>query len=172
MSPRGEKRELVMAKIHEAHFQAKAAASSAEFAEADALLAEALAWMKNGWEGFNTVTQLISSMLSSGIMTQEDREECWAEWKETQELLRLRRDEYYAGLRTGRVSRWRAWLGQNEDLIETLQEEIDRCEELEREAWTEEFAERIRTRIEAKSQKISDLERRNEELESKIAELE
>jgi hypothetical protein len=47
-----------MSKIREAYFQAKGAADSAEFAEADALLSEALAWMKNGWEGFNTVSQL------------------------------------------------------------------------------------------------------------------
>jgi hypothetical protein len=35
-----EKRDLVMSKIREAYFQAKGAASSAEFAEADALLSE------------------------------------------------------------------------------------------------------------------------------------
>jgi hypothetical protein len=53
-----DKRDLVMSKSSEAYFQAKGAADSAEFAEADALLSEALAWMKNGWEGFNTVSQL------------------------------------------------------------------------------------------------------------------
>jgi hypothetical protein len=37
-----EKRDLVMSKIHEAYHQAEGAASSAEFAEADALLGEAL----------------------------------------------------------------------------------------------------------------------------------
>ncbi len=36
-----EKRELVMSKIREAYFQAKEAADSAEFAQADALLSEA-----------------------------------------------------------------------------------------------------------------------------------
>ena len=55
-------------------------------------------------------------------------------------------------------------------MIETLQGEIDRCEDLERDGRTEEFAERVRSRIEAKSHKIADLERRNEELDSKIAE--
>lgn len=135
-----EKRDLVMSKIHEAYFQAKGAASSAEFAEADALLGEALAWMRNGWEGFNTVTQLISPILSSGIMTRDDREECWTEWKEAQELLRLRRDEYYAEVRARRIGRM-ASLG-------------------------------VRERIEAKSQKLSDLESRNEQPEKKIAEIE
>ena len=168
-----EKRELVMSKIREAYFQAKEAADSAEFAQADALLSEALAWMKNGWEGFNTITQLISPILgSSGIMTREDREECWAEWKEAQTLLRLRRDEFYAAMRAARTGRWRDWLEQNEDLIETLRAEIDECEDLERNARTEEFAERIRDRIEAKTQKIAGLEERNEELERKIAEVE
>jgi hypothetical protein len=75
--------------------------------------------MKNGWEGFNTVTQLISSVLSTGIMTREDREECWLEWKEAQELLRLRRDEYYVEVLTRRIGRWRDWIEQNEHMIET-----------------------------------------------------
>jgi hypothetical protein len=167
-----EKRDLVMSKIREACFQAKGACDSAEFAQADALLSEALAWMKNGWDGFNTVTQLINSMLSTGIMTREDREECWAEWKEAQELLRLRRDEYYAEIRARRLCRWRAWVEQNEEFIDTLRSEIDHCEELERNARTEDFADRVRARIEAKSQKISDLERKNGELESKIDEVE
>jgi hypothetical protein len=167
-----EKRDLVMSKIREAYFQAKGAASSSEFAQADALLSEALAWMKNGWEGFNAVTQLISSALNTGNMTYEDREECWAEWKEAQKLLRLRRDEFYAAMRIARPGRWHDWLVQNEDLIETLRAEIDECEDLERNARTEEFAERVRERIEAKARKIADLERRNEELGMKIAEIE
>jgi hypothetical protein len=166
-----EKRELVMSKIREAYFQAKEAADSAEFAQADALLSEALAWMKNGWEGFNTVTQLISPILSSGIMTREDRVECWAEWKEAKELLRLRRDEFYAEMRATRVGRWRDWVEQNDEMIETLQAEVDECEELKRSARTEDFAARVRDRIEAKAQKIA-LERRNEELETRIAETE
>jgi len=41
-----EKRDLVMSKIREAYFQAKEAADSDEFAQANALLSEALAWMK------------------------------------------------------------------------------------------------------------------------------
>jgi hypothetical protein len=58
-------------------------------------------------------------------MTREDREECWAEWKEAQELLRLRRDEYYAAMRVARVGRWRDWLEHNRDLVETLRGEIE-----------------------------------------------
>ncbi len=167
-----EKRDLVMSKIREAYFQAKEAADSDEFAQADALLSEALVWMKNGWEGFNTVTQLISPILSSGIMTREDREECWIAWKEAKELLRLRRDEFYADMRATRVDRWRDWVEQNDEMIETLQAEVDECEELERSARTEDFAARVRDRIEAKAQKIAALERKNEELELKIAQAE
>jgi len=164
-----EKRELVMSKIRDGYFQVKGASSSAEFAAADALLAEALSWMKNGWDGFNTITQLISSALSTGIMTREDREECWSSWKEAKELLRLRRDEFYAEVRARSVGRWRDWVEKNEEFIETLQAEIDECEDLERRARTEEFADRIRSRIEAKARKIADLEKRNEELEMKLA---
>jgi predicted nucleic acid-binding Zn-ribbon protein len=57
-------------------------------------------------------------------------------------------------------------------LIETLQAEIDECEDLERSARTEKFAERVRGRVEAKARKIADLESRNQELETKIAEIE
>jgi hypothetical protein len=165
-----EKRDLVMPKIREAYLQAKEAGDSAEFGEADALLSEALAWMKNGWEGFNTVTQLLT--LCPGVMTRQDREGCWAEWKEAQELLRLRRDEFYEEMRTTRAGRWRDWIEENDDLIQTLQAEIDECEELERSARTEEFAESVRDRIESKAQKIAALERRNEELDLKIAQAE
>ncbi len=55
-------------------------------------------------------------------MAREDRMECWDEWKEANELLRLRRDGFYAELRTGCVSSRRAWVGQK-GLIETLQDE-------------------------------------------------
>ncbi len=127
-----EKRELVMSKIREAYFQAKEAADSAEFAQADALLSEAVAWMRNGWEGFNTITQLLT--LRPGIMTREDREECWVKWKEAKELLRLRRDEFYADMRAARAGRWHDWVEENDELIETLRTEIDECEELERDA--------------------------------------
>ena len=57
-------------------------------------------------------------------------------------------------------------------MIETLQAEVDKCEELERSARTEDFAARVRDRIEVKAQKIAGLEERNEELERKIAEVE
>jgi hypothetical protein len=164
-----EKRELVMSKIREAYFQAKAASDSDEFAEADALLSEALAWMKNGWEGFNTTTQLISSALSSGIMTREDRTYCWAEWKEAKGLLRLRRDEFYAELRAQCAGQWRDVVKRNDEFIETLEAEIDRLQDLERTARTEEFAEIMRGRIEVKVRKIADLESRNETLEMKLA---
>ena len=105
-------------------------------------------------------------------MTREDREACWSSWKEAKELLRLRRDEFYADVRARQIGRWRDWVKQNETRFETLQAEIDRCEDLERNARTEEFAERMRARIEAKLQKISELESRNAELELKIAEAE
>jgi hypothetical protein len=50
----------------------------------------------------------------------------------------------------------------------TLQAEIDECQDLERRACIEEFAETVRSRIEAKTRKIADLEKRNEELEMKL----
>jgi hypothetical protein len=66
------------------------------------------------------------------------------------------------------VGRWRDWVEKNEELIEKLQAEIDECEDLERSARSEEFAESVRNRIETKARKIADLEKRNEELEMKL----
>jgi hypothetical protein len=163
-----EKRDLVMSKIREAYYQAKDAADSAEFAQADALLSEALAWMKNGWDGFNTVTQLISSALSTGIMTRGDREECWAKWKEAKELLRLRRDKFYAQVRAQCMDRWRDWVQKNEEFIEKLQAEIDECQGLARSARTEEFAERVRDRLKQRHGR-SQISKKNQELEIKLA---
>src|SRR5579885_350108 len=165
-----QKRDLVMSKIKEAYFQAKGAHSAAEFAQADALLREALDWLKNGWEGFDIVTRLLS--LSSGRMLREDREECWAAWKEAKALLQLRRDEFFSELRAhlgARVERWRDFVANNEGLIEIIEAEIDRCQELEQNARTEEFADRMRERIEEKTRKIADLQARNEEIENRIA---
>jgi RNA polymerase sigma factor (sigma-70 family) len=53
--------------------------------QADALLNEALTWMKNGWKGFNTITQLISSsfFIHAG--------------KDLQPLLRKKRREDWIG---------------------------------------------------------------------------
>ena len=58
-------------------------------------------------------------------MTREDCEESWTEWKEAKALPRLRREEYYAELRTRQICRWRAWVEQNEELVDTLRIEID-----------------------------------------------
>jgi hypothetical protein len=170
-----EKRGLVMSKIKDAYHQAKGAQSGTEFANADALLREALEWKKDGWDGFNTVTQLVSSALSRGRMTREDHEECWSAWKEAKELLRLRRDEFGAEQRARldeHVERWRALIAKNEAVIENIQTQIDRCEEMERDARTEEHASRVRGWIEEKAQKISDIQKTNEELEAKIVSVE
>jgi hypothetical protein len=67
------------------------------------------------------------------------------------------------------VSQWRYWIEQNETRMEALQAQVDRYEELEQSARTEKFAQRMRERIEEKIQTISRLERRNQELEMKLA---
>jgi hypothetical protein len=35
------------------------------------------------------------------------------------------REEYYAEVRTRQICRWRAWVKQNEELVDTLRIEID-----------------------------------------------
>ncbi len=170
-----EKRGLVMSKISEAYYQAKGAWSGPDFARADGLLTEASDRMKNGWGGFNTVTQLISSTFNQGRMTKEDHEECWSAWKEAKELLRSRRDEFNAELLardTEHIQRWRALLAKNEAIVESLEAQIDHCREMERDAKTEEHASRVRGWIEEKIQKISDIRKTNEELEAKIVSVE
>jgi len=126
--------------------------------------------MKNGWDGFSTATQLFS--LSSGRMLRADRDESWAASKETRGLLYLKRDEFFREMRArlgAGVERWRDLVERNEALIETIEREIDRCQELEQRARTEEFANQMPERIETKTRKIAELESRNETLEERIA---
>jgi len=61
--------------------------------------------MKNGWEGFNTGAPTDQPNSQQRHHDAEDREECWAEWKEAKELLGLRRDEFYAEMHATRAGR-------------------------------------------------------------------
>ena len=88
-----QKRDLVESKIKEAYYQAKGAGSISDLSQAKSLLNEALQWMKDGWGGFNVATQLTS--LSEGKLTREDRDQCWEKWKETNEIIKFRRQELW-----------------------------------------------------------------------------
>jgi len=83
------KREMVESKIAEARVRAGGDAS--DLRKAMELLNEALEWMKNGWEGFNLITQLTS--LSSGKMNRWDHDECWKQWREVNDAIRWKFQE-------------------------------------------------------------------------------
>jgi hypothetical protein len=240
-----QKRDLVESKIKEAYYQAKGARSSSDLSQAKSLLNEALQWMKNGWGGFNVATQLTS--LSEGKLTREDRDQCWEKWKEANEVIKFRRQEFWESnynyfrskasdalnmahydnprevkskvkdvqreikgtqmskpqfqkihellddawqkansrleeaYREGQrkhkewhdrmedhIERWRELIQKNEDVISRIEEQIDRCQDMERDARSPEFANTVRGWIEEKYRKISDIRETNRELEEKI----
>jgi hypothetical protein len=60
----------------------------------------------------------------------------------------------------------------SEDVIAGIERDVDRCEEMEAEARTEEFADTVRGWIEEKYRKIEDIRGTNRELEEKIRSVE
>jgi hypothetical protein len=68
----------------------------------------------------------------------------------------------------GHIERWSNLIQKNEGVISGIKDDIDRCEEEERNARSSEHADRVRGWIEEKYQKISDIRETNRELEEKI----
>ncbi len=66
------------------------------------------------------------------------------------------------------VERWLELPRKNESVIRSLEEEVERCEEMESSTRSTEFAERVQGRIEEKLEKIRDIHRTNQELEERI----
>ncbi len=68
----------------------------------------------------------------------------------------------------GHIERWSDLIQKNEDIISRIEEQIDRCQDMERDARSPEFADTVRGWIEEKYRKISDIRETNRELEEKI----
>ena len=66
------------------------------------------------------------------------------------------------------VERWLELHRKNESVIRSLEEQVERCEEMESSARSREFAERVQGWIEEKLDKIRDIRRTNQELEERI----
>ena len=66
------------------------------------------------------------------------------------------------------VERWLELHRKNESVIASLEEQVERCEEMESSARSSEFAERVRGWIEEKLDKVRDIRRTNQELEERI----
>jgi hypothetical protein len=66
------------------------------------------------------------------------------------------------------VERWLELYRKNESVIASLEEQVERCEEMESSARSSEFAERVRGWIGEKLDKILDIRRTNHELEERI----
>lgn len=239
------KRDLVNSKIKDAYHYAKGASNSSDLSKAKSLLNEALEWMKDGWGGFNAMTQIVSH--TEGKLTKEDRDICWQNWKEANETIRERRqhlgdlnynvfrNKAYSALTTAEsgdphdakikvkevqgemkgtqmakfqfqdiheildrawqkansrlqeayhikqakheewvtrtqehIERWSALIDKNESVIAGIENQIDRCQEMESSARSSDFADTVRGWIEEKYQKIEDIRRTNRELDEKI----
>lgn len=87
-----QKRELVESKIKEGYNWGTGARNRDDLNKANSILKEALEWMKNGWEGFNLVTQ-VTTVLNEGKLTKEDNDFCWERWKEAKDAIKNRREE-------------------------------------------------------------------------------
>ncbi len=72
----------------------------------------------------------------------------------------------------GHIERWSELIEKNEDVIAGIERDVDRCEEMEAEARTEEFADTVRGWIEEKYRKIEDIRGTNRELEEKVRSVE
>jgi uncharacterized protein YaaN involved in tellurite resistance len=66
------------------------------------------------------------------------------------------------------VERWTELYEKNEDVVAKLEQQIEECEEMESNAKSDDFAERVRGWIDEKMAKIRDIQRTNRELEEKI----
>jgi hypothetical protein len=235
------KRDVVQSKLQEAHTQVSASDSSSDLAKAKALLNEALAWMRDGWTGFNATTQLTA--LNDGCMTKDDHSACWHKWESINECLASRRrelGEHYCSKfkrcaydaidladtnpklckdsvksiqhamqgavmsreqfdevrrlldeawkrachrQESRHGEWlerqrknisykRALIEGKEEYIGRLETQIDRCRDMEAGARSDDFASNVRGWIEEKYDKIADVRRQIEDLETQIREIE
>jgi len=79
-----------------------------------------------------------------------------------------RKHEEWLSRTQGHIERWNDLIQKNEDVISRIEEQIDRCRDMERDAKSSEFAETVRGWIEEKYSKISDIRETNRELEEKI----
>jgi hypothetical protein len=79
-----------------------------------------------------------------------------------------RKHEEWRDRTEGHIRRWEDLIDKNEGVISKIESEIDRLEDMEREARTPEFADRVRGWIEEKHQKLSDIRSFNRELEGRI----
>jgi len=90
------KRELIESKVAEAVVIAEAAESGEQIREAFSELNTARGWMKDGWDEFNSATQ-IANMFSTdeGRLTREDREACWERIQDANNLIKSKREEMW-----------------------------------------------------------------------------
>lgn len=86
------KREMVEHKIDDA--VKNIGGDEGNLQTARQLLNTALEWMKNGWDGFDPVTQLVT--ISSGKMNRHDHDACREKWRAADRALRDRKLELAA----------------------------------------------------------------------------
>lgn len=171
------KRALIEPKIREAHYYVAETRNRDDVAQARSLLKEALDWMKDGWGGFNTATQVFN--LNDGKMLKEDREVCWNYWlevnnevnrkyNEIRESGKKRHDEWRQQMESN-IDRWENLIDKNENIIHRLEDQVSDLEYKARTARTDEFADVVRGWINEKLQKISDIRQTNSNIEGKIS---
>ena len=79
-----------------------------------------------------------------------------------------RKHEEWVSRTLGHIERWNELIHKNEDVVSRIEQQIEKCRDMERDAKSSEFAETVRGWIEEKYSKISDIRESIKELEEKI----
>jgi acyl-CoA reductase-like NAD-dependent aldehyde dehydrogenase len=101
-------------------------------------------------EQYSAIRQMLDEAWEAATKTASEKQD---EWRERME---------------NHVERWTELYEKNEDVVAKLEQQIEECEEMESNAKSDDFAERVRGWIDEKMAKIRDIQRTNRELEEKI----
>jgi hypothetical protein len=108
-------------------------------------------------------------------MRSSDREELWEDFQNVCDHVKELQEEKHEEWRARNeehLERWRALIDKNEDMIERLKGQIDHCESIRDNAYTEDHAGEVQGWIDEKERIIDDIESRNAELWEKIRDVE
>ena len=81
---------------------------------------------------------------------------------------RQKREKEYSKRMKGHTERWSKLIVKNEDVILRIEKDIEKCQEMKRNARSSEFADTVQKWIEEKYQKIEDIRETNRKLKEKI----
>jgi len=174
-----QKRDLVERKISDAHSRARSAPSTAELKIAKQELADALQWMKKGWNHGNLMTDVVN--ITDGRMTPADHDACWQKHQEAQETIKWKYKEFSEAWEL-KQREWRTKtdaarsrtvdrIDKARSVIRRLEDQIDHCRDLQRTAKASDFESQVQGWIDEKRSKIRDIESSIDRDEEKVRDM-